>query len=37
MIDDRGRGGGVIVRHGSSGGRFGESVPDYDDVKVGST
>ncbi|XP_038110846.1 uncharacterized protein LOC6046701 isoform X1 [Culex quinquefasciatus] len=33
MIDDRGRGGGVIVRHGSSGGRFGESVPDYDDVK----
>ncbi|XP_055592799.1 uncharacterized protein LOC129744346 isoform X2 [Uranotaenia lowii] len=33
MIDDRGRGGGIIVRHGSSGGRFGESIPDYDDVK----
>ncbi|XP_058059014.1 uncharacterized protein LOC131209879 [Anopheles bellator] len=33
MIDDRGRAGSIIVRHGSSGGRFGESVPDYDDVK----
>lgn len=34
MIDDRGRAGSIIVRHGSNGGRFGESVPDYDDVKV---
>ncbi|EAA14595.4 AGAP010096-PA, partial [Anopheles gambiae str. PEST] len=33
MIDDRGRAGSIIVRHGSNGGRFGESVPDYDDVK----
>ncbi|KFB42425.1 AGAP010096-PA-like protein [Anopheles sinensis] len=33
MIDDRGRAGSVVVRHGSNGGRFGESVPDYDDVK----
>ena len=33
MIDERGRG-GVVVRHVNANNRFGESMPDYDDVKV---
>lgn len=34
MIDERNRG-GIIVRHvGSEGNGFGDSQPDYDDLKV---
>lgn len=32
MIDERGVRSGVVVRHVNN--RFGESLPDYDDVKV---
>jgi hypothetical protein len=34
MIDDRTRSGSMMVRPASINNRFGESIPDYDEVKV---
>lgn len=34
MIDERNRGGAIVRHSGGFGGRLGESLPDYEDVKV---
>jgi hypothetical protein len=34
MIDDRNRSGSMMVRPASMNNRFGESIPDYEEVKV---
>lgn len=36
MIDEKTHGGMIVLRHGNQGNRMGDSMPDYDNVKVSS-